>query len=285
MWAIDTRFSLFVAVYALFAAIAWLSVTPPASAAVKEVTFGVVPQQSAGELATRWVPVLRYLGDKADLHLSFKTARDIPTFERRLAAGEYDIAYMNPYHYTVFHERPGYRVFAKEAEKQLIGILVVRQDSPLRDIGQLNGVELAFPAPAAFAATVLPRARLAKLGIAVQPRFVGSHKSVYLGVAEGLFAAGTGIMRTFEMLPPAQRSKLRILWKTPAYTPHAFAYRPQVSPALVARLERAMFEMHTSEKGRLLLDGVGLRGIVSATDKEYDPIRQLDIKLLDRIGN
>jgi len=262
-------------------ALAWLAMASLATAAEREVTVGVVPQQSAGELASRWVPVLQYLSDKTHLRLSFKTARDIPIFEHRLAASEYDIAYMNPYHYTVFHQRPGYRAFAKEADKRLIGIVVVRNDSPLRDIGQLKGIEVAFPAPAAFAATILPRSTLSKLGIGVQPRFVGSHESVYLGVERGLFAAGTGVLRTFDMLTPEQRGKLRILWKTPAYTPHPFAYHPRLPSDIVARLERAMFAMHEDEKGRLLLDGIGLRGIVPAADAEYDAIRQLDIKLLD----
>lgn len=264
-------------------AAAFISFCPiaPTTAAKREVTVGVVPQQSAGELASRWVPVLQYLGSKSNLRLSLKTARDTPTFEHRLSASEYDIAYMNPYHYTVFQRRPGYRAFAKEAYKRLVGIVVVHKDSPVYDIVQLAGTEVAYPAPAAFAATILPSATFAKLGVVVRPRFVGSDESVYLGVAKGLFAAGTGVMRTFDMLPPEQRGSLRILWKTPAYTPHPFAYHPRLSRDLVARLERAMFEMHNTTDGRLLLEGIGFAGIVPATDKEYDAIRRLNIRLLN----
>ncbi|MFT7672206.1 MAG: ABC-type phosphate/phosphonate transport system substrate-binding protein [Gammaproteobacteria bacterium] len=36
--------------------------------------------------------------------VNFKTAPNIPTFKKRLAAGEYGFAYMNPYHYTVFNQ-------------------------------------------------------------------------------------------------------------------------------------------------------------------------------------
>ena len=82
--------------------------------AAVSLSFGIVPQQSAGKLAGLWTPILTYLSRKTGYAIHFKTARDIPTFERRLAAGDYDLAYMNPYHYTVFSRRPGYRVFAAE---------------------------------------------------------------------------------------------------------------------------------------------------------------------------
>jgi len=119
------------------------------------LTFGVVPQQSATKLARTWVPVLRLIGERSGVALQFATAPDIPTFEQRLAAGEYDLAYMNPYHYTVFHERPGYQAFAKEKDRLIQGILVVRKDAPYEKLADFEGRELAFPAPAAFAASVL----------------------------------------------------------------------------------------------------------------------------------
>ena len=61
------------------------------------------------------------------MDIRFTTAPDIPEFERRLLAGRYDLAYMNPYHYTVFSLKPGYIVVAKEKDKLIQGIVVVRK--------------------------------------------------------------------------------------------------------------------------------------------------------------
>ena len=77
------------------------------SGASSILRFGVVPQQSATKLAKQWVPLLNYLSEKTGHTIHFATAKDIPTFEQRCANGEYDLAYMNPYHYVVFHESPG----------------------------------------------------------------------------------------------------------------------------------------------------------------------------------
>lgn len=245
--------------------------------------FGVVPQQSASELARLWTPILAYLGRKTGYEIHFKTAKDIPTFERRLVSGEYDIAYVNPYHYTVFHRSPGYQVFAKEKDRKLKGVIVVRKDSPYRDITQLKGKTLAFPGPAALAATVLPQATLRKLGIAFVPKYVGSHDSVYLSVYKGLYPAGGGIVRTFENFNPSLRGALRILWATPGYTPHAIAAHPRVSAGVVERIQEAMLKMHEDPEGAVLLEAIGFKGLVVAQDADYDDIRRLDIQILEHL--
>ena len=61
------------------------------------LSFGIVPQQSATKLAYLRTPICKYLSDHTGQRVVFKTAKDIPSFEQRLAAGEYDIAYMNPF--------------------------------------------------------------------------------------------------------------------------------------------------------------------------------------------
>lgn len=191
----------------------------PAMAQAESLTFSVVPQQSASKLARLWSPVLAYLSEKSGVKLQFTTAKDIPTFEKRLSEGRYDISYMNPYHYTVFNRQPGYVVFARQKDKKIKGIVVVRKDSPLTELSQLADENLAFPSPAAFAASVLPRAQLQRENIHYQPKYVSSHDSVYLGVSRGVFPAGGGVMRTFNNTDPAVRESLKVLWTTNTYTP------------------------------------------------------------------
>ena len=247
------------------------------------LTFGVVPQQSAAELAKAWTPILNYLGERSGIPLRFATAKDIPTFEQRLAAGEYDVAYMNPYHYAVFHRAPGYQALAKERDRMLKGIVVVRKDAPYADIGGIAEGTVAFPGPTAFAATILPQAALKKLGVAIVPRYVASHDSVYLVVARGLAVAGGGIPRTFDNLSAEVRDQLRILWTTPGYPPHAIATHPRLPAAAAARLQAAMADMAADPKGAELLRTIGFKGLVAAQDRDYDEIRRLDIQLLEHL--
>jgi len=160
------------------------------------IHFGVVPQQSASKLAKIWRPILRHLSEETGLTFKFKTAPSIPVFEERVAAGSYDIAYMNPYHYTEFSKKPGYRAFAKAKNKSIRGIIVVRKDSKINQLSDFDQQTVAFPAPAAFAASVLPRAQFALDSIDVTPKYVSSHDSVYMSVARGVYVGGGGVKRT-----------------------------------------------------------------------------------------
>lgn len=246
--------------------------------------FGIVPQQSSTELARAWGPVLQYLSDKTGYRLVFETAKNIPTFEQRLAKGAYDFAYMSPYTYTVLHRGPAaYTAFAKEKDKKLTGIIVVRRDSEYKDIKDLRGKTVAFPAAAAIAASVIPRAHFERQGIPITPAYVSSHESVYLAVVKGLHPAGGGVMRTFNTLAEPVREQLRILWTTPSYTPHPFAAHKRVPAAAMQRLRDAMIGMNADPAAKPLLDRLAFVGIVPAEDGEYNDIRALNITVSEHL--
>ena len=250
----------------------------------KSLSFGVVPQQAASRLAEDWGPLLAEVSRRSGVSLVFRTAPNIPAFEERLATGDYDLAYMNPYHYVVFHKASGYTAFAKEQERRLKGILVVRKDSAVLKPADLAGKTVVFPAPAAFAASILPQAEFGRLKIPIETRFVASHDSVYRAVASGLHEAGGGIQRTFEAMPTDVREQLRVLSETPGYTPHALAAHPRVPAAIVERLRKAMASLADDEIGRALLAPLAFKGLVAAQDREWNDIRALDINLLARYG-
>ncbi len=252
--------------------------------AEESLSFGIVPQQSASKLASLWVPLLREVEQRSGVKLWFHTAPDIPTFEQRVAAGEYDFAYMNPYHYTVFSQAPGYRAFAKEQDKRIKGVVVVPKASPLNDITQLQGQQLAFPAPAAFAASVLPRASFEKKGISINADYVGSHDSVYRAVVKGLYPAGGGVVRTLNNMDAAIREQLRILWSTNGYTPHAFATHPRVPQQASQRVTAAFVSLGKDEVGRKLLDALRFKPLETALDSDWDDVRSLNIQLLSTPG-
>jgi len=140
-----------------------------------KLTFGVVPQQSASKLADKWSPILKRISEETGIQISFATAPSIPMFEKKLSEGEYDLAYMNPLHYTFYSQSPGYVAIAKQADKKIRGIIVAQKDAKLTSLNDLNNTSMAFPAPLAFAATVLPTAELKGQDIQIKPHYVKSH--------------------------------------------------------------------------------------------------------------
>lgn len=242
------------------------------------LTFGIVPQQTASKLARLWIPIMRHLSEKTGVNIHFRTAPSIPEFERRLSEGVYDIAYMNPYHYVVFSKSVGYRAFAKQSNKRLTGIVVVRKDSSMKNLMDINNKSLAFPSPAAFAATIIPRAELHNNGVKYTPKYVLSHDSVYRTVASGIHEAGGGITRTLNNLDENVRSQLKVLWQSKVYTPHAFASHSRVKAEVLEKVSMAMQMLDDKSESKLLLKAIRFKGIESAKDSDWNDIRALNIQ-------
>ena len=242
----------------------------------KAMSFGIVPQQSASRLAKVWIPFLNHVAEKSGYRSNFATARDIPTFEACLAKGAYDLSYMNPYHYTVFHDVAGYRAFARQSNKKLKGLIVVRKSANITRLEDLGGSDLAFPSPAAFGASVIPRAELRSRGVAFTPQYVRSHDSVYRAVSSGLVEAGGGVLRTFNTVPANIRDQLKIIYRTSGYTPHAFAAHPDVSEETLATISKIMRETATLAPGHLKT--LGMKGIEAAQNTDWDDVRSLKLK-------
>lgn len=249
-------------------------VWPLFAADQKSYTFGVVPQVSATRLAETWIPLLQELSKESGVDFRFKTAVDIATFDQRVTDQAYDFVYMNPYQYALASDRGQYQAFAHRKENTLQGILVVHKESPVIGLADLNYLHIAFPSPNAFAASMLARALLKKEGIRFTPHYVGSHESVYQVVADGLYPAGGGILRTFNTSDELVRDELRILWKTPLYTPHAFAHNHRVPGEIAGVVTKALLAID-SESHADILEPLGFKGFVMVQDSDWDDVRAI----------
>ena len=262
---------------ALLGACLSVATTPAATKAAETevLTFGIVPQQSASRLAKIWGPFLAELGEQAGVSFRFQTTKDIPTFEACLAAGVYDLAYMNPMHYAIFSREADYRAIARQSEKRLRGVIVARVGSEVETLSDLDGAQVAFPSPGAFGASILTRSTLSENGVNFTPNYVKSHDSVYRAVAAGLVPAGGGVTRTFGAVDPAVRENLQIIYETEGFTPHAIAVRADIENGVTGRIQEAFLAMAALHPD--LVDGVGMNGFERGEDADWDDVRALSM--------
>ncbi|WP_425440723.1 phosphate/phosphite/phosphonate ABC transporter substrate-binding protein [Photobacterium sanctipauli] len=244
----------------------------------KELVFGVVPQQSAAKLAQQWGPLLSAWSEVTGVKFRFATARDIPTFEQRLAEGEYDIAYMNPYHFTLVNHPQGYSALAHAKDKRITGVMVAKKGWD-KELSALDAQSLAFPAPRAFAASILTQSELRQKGLEITPNYVGSHDSVYMAVAKGIYPAGGGVMRTFNSIPDSLREQLTVIYKTQSYTPHAIAYKHSLDDETVALLHQSIGQLNHHEQAKGMFKALNIKGFELAVDSDWDDVVALGIQL------
>ncbi len=236
-------------------------------------TFGVVPQFEARALAAIWVPILEELEQRTGIRLKLVGSPRIPEFEEGFEAGEFDFAYMNPYHVLVANEKQGYIPLVRDGGRQLFGVLVVRKDSPIQSVAELDGQVISFPAPNALGASLLMRADLDALhNIQFSPVYVSTHTSSYLNVVLGRAAAGGGVMGTFSKQDSEVKDLLRVLYETRRTPPHPIAAHPRVPADIREKVQTAILEMAATPEGAEMLAGIPIREAIVTELTDYQDL-------------
>ena len=238
----------------------------------------IVPQQTATQTFTNWAPLLEQVGQQTNQCFELFVPTSIPQFESDLNDGLPDFAFMNPYH-AVMEWRAGEYVPLVASSEPIYGELSVSRDSKIQKIQDLKGSKIAFPAPNAFAASLLIRATLSQEGVQYDPIYLKTHSNVYRAVIRGDVAAGGGIHSTLLAEPAELKAELRVLMETKRYTAHPFSANARIPLALQYQIQNAFLEIGQTDEGRKLLIDVQLGEPKAVTFAiNYQPLEALQLE-------
>ncbi len=250
------------------------------TAAMAETVYkiGVVPQFDAKKIYSIWNPILKELEKQTGVKFKIAGSPNIPAFEKKFQAGEFDFAYMNPYHMLIANKTQGYVPVVRDHGRSLKGILVVKKDGEIKELKDLDGKELAFPAPNALGASLLLRAELAeKHGLKITPKYVKTHNNVYMNVQKGMAAAGGGVGRTFNAQKDNIKNDLKILYTTSAVAPHPLAAHPRVPAEIRDAVKTALLKLGEHESGKKLLKKIPMKKVGEGDLKDYSILNDLGL--------
>ncbi|MDP2783484.1 MAG: phosphate/phosphite/phosphonate ABC transporter substrate-binding protein [Sulfurimicrobium sp.] len=251
------------------------------NAAEKEVyILAVVPQFTPSEVHRNWTPFVEKLSKATQRRFEVRIYPSIPKFEEGFLNGEIDLAFMNPYHAVMAKRAQGYIPLVRDGANPLSGILVVRRDSPVKTIKELNGRELAFPAPNAFGASLYMRALLAEQEkISITPRYVKTHTNVYRHVIMGEVAAGGGVNNTLKHESPEVQAQLRVLFETPAVAAHPLAAHPRMPEGVRQAVTAALLDMGNDPAWQGMLAEMQMSRPVKADyARDYQALEKLKLE-------
>lgn len=256
--------------------VAGLCLSAPARAGAG-YSFGVVPQFEAREMAAIWIPILAELAKRTGLALTMKGSPRIPEFEIAFEAGEFDFAYMNPYHAMIAARKQGYLPLVRDAEP-LYGVLAVRKDS----------VEVAGRMSLRVQGYHLDMKQRIEIG-AHQQRgaegvwrwkgdlLAGKILDRLVGTVLGISEASGGVKASFDRQKPDRRESLRIIYETRKVPPHPILAHPRVPEAHRALLKQALLAMAATPEGAALLNKIPMSHPTSASKDEYALMSKLKL--------
>ena len=242
-------------------------------------TIGIVPQFEIRHIRKIWNPIIKEIEKNTGYKLKLIGSPTIPDFEREFNAGHFDFAYMNPYHILLARDSQGYIPLVRDNGRKLHGILVVRQNSGINSVKDLDGKKIAFPAPNALGASLLMRANLSNdYKIKFRPVYVKTHSSVYLNVAVKQTAAGGGVQKTLNQQRDNIKGALKILHKTPSVAPHPLAAHPRVPAEVREKIKNTFLLLGENAIGRSLLAKIPMKKVGEATMSDYTPLNKFNLE-------
>jgi phosphonate transport system substrate-binding protein len=266
---------------ALAAAILAASVARPASASGEHAyAFYVLNQRSIALTAQYWNPILTYVSRKSGVPLELRLAKSAKEGNANAEQGKYDFLYTNHF-FTPERDRLGYKVIARPAGPGIRAQIVVPLDSSIKSLEDLNGKEVAFVTPDAFAGYWLPMDALLRSKVDVKVVFTGNQEasSAQLRVNKVAAAAVNGsIMARYGR---RESFEYRALWTSELYQDLCIMANPKMPPDKIAAVREAFLNMAQDAEGRAilqagadLLKSVGDLGFVPAYERDYDNYRR-----------
>lgn len=264
----------------LAATLALLALGAKEATAGEARSFGVLNQRSATLTAQYWNPVLRYVSNKTGVPLELKMGKTAPETSAMIGRGEFDYVYSNTI-FTPANAPAGYKVFARPIEPAIQGQIVVPEDSPIRTLKELDGMEVGFPSTAAFAGYAVPMNALLRAGAKVKPVFAGNQEGIMGQMKAGrVMAAGvnSAVMRDYGQ---RENYRYRILWTSEDYLNLPISAHPRVPAREAAALRNAFVNMAADPEGKGVLEASAAvikqpppYGFVAADDMAYRNYRQ-----------
>lgn len=242
--------------------------------------FAVHPLHNPQLLHQKFEPLMRYLsahipGTEFDLDASNNYA----DYEQKLKQRLPHFSLPNPYHATLARDW-GYRVMAKMGNDEVFrGIFLVRKESPIKVPTDLKGKVVAYPAPTALAAAMMPQLYLQTHGVDVETQldnqYVGTHNSSIMNAYLGQSAASATwpvAWNAFQKANPKEAAELKVIWQTPKLIQNAVIVRNDVPAELVGQVSKLLTTLQDSAEGRALLEGIDTTSFEASDDRQFDVV-------------
>lgn len=259
-----------------------------------ELVLGIHPLFNPQKLFAVFNPLASYIEHQLpEVGVKVEASKDYPAYDTKIHNRQFDLLLPNPYQ-TIMALDHQYQVIAKAGKDDLFrGIILVRKDSGIDDIKDLKNGAIAYPAPTALAATMMPQYHLHTHGLNLKndttTRYVGSQESSMMNAILKLTDASATWPLPWKQLQqnkPDLANQLRVLASTPSLPNNSIMINQQtVSPQVAKRIQVILSEMHLSAEGRAILQNIGIQHIFVANNASYDPVIYFLEKFRQVIGD
>jgi phosphonate transport system substrate-binding protein len=214
------------------------------------------------------------LGEEVEIRL--QVVREYEDGVSLIVSGKVDFARLGPASYVVAKQRnPELDILAvesKDGANTFNGVICVRNDSPVTQIGQLKGKSFAFGSSDSTLGRYFSQLALMRAGVYARDlmryEYLGRHDMVGRAVGSGLFDAGALEETTFANMVAGGVPIRALLTFSNATRP--WVARSGLQPRIRDALRQAL--LHLNDPAAL--QALRFDGFVEGSDANYEPTRK-----------
>lgn len=255
------------------------TLTPTLAANDEGYSFSPVNQYGISVTAAYWNPIIGYVSEKSGVKLQLKIGRTSADTTAYVLAKEVDFVFSN-HLFSPEREKLGWKVFGRRQTPPVHGVIIVPADSPIRELAQLEGQEVAYPGPEALVSYKYPYAHLLSKKINTKVVFGGNADGALAQLYSGKVTAVGVNSQLAEGYARREGKNFRVLWSTPPLHDLALMHSSKVPEKHVKAVAAAFIDMRNDPHGREILDQasklVGLPTdaiFISSDGSEYSAYR------------
>jgi phosphonate transport system substrate-binding protein len=246
----------------------------------------VHPYLPATELIKKFSPLATYLGEKIGQPVQVKVSKSYRSHAERIGEGRMDLAYLGPASYVKITHMYGKQTILACLEVNgspfFHGMVIARQDSPVKTPQDLVGKKFAFGDPNSTMSHLVPRFMLWENGVSLeklkQYEFLGSHHNVVLGVLGGYYDAGgikEGVYYEYK------DRGLNMIAKSPPIAEHLFVANKNLPEETINSMRKLLLNL----KDKTILSSIkkSVTGMASVKDEDYESLRAI-LKQFDKLS-
>lgn len=247
----------------------------------KPLILGLHPYLSSTELYKRFSPLADHLSRQLQRPVKISIADSYESHITTVGKGNVDIAFMGPASYVKVTGRYGrvplLAAFEANGNKTFRGVIITRQDSPVKTVAQLKGKKFAFGDVNSTMSHLVPRYMLLNAGVNVKHLakydFLTNHENIALGVLSGNYDAGAIKEDIFTDYVKQGLIALAISAPLPD---HIFVARTGLPDDTVQKISKILQSLKNTEDGRSVLGSLQktLTALVPVEDADYKILRQ-----------
>jgi len=245
-------------------------ISMPAIAEKTALKLGIFPYVSSSKLINHNKGVQKYINESPQFKISLVSAKDVPTYIKKVKAFDYDLIFCAPHLARYFEKKYAYQRVAMTSHN-IVGIYLVKKDSPIYSLEELKEKNISLTPEKSIVHQVVLK-QLKEYNIVPGKNLdiiqVKTHNNAIYNVLNDISSASITGIKLWKNFPAEKKNKLRSIGKTEAISGFIVLAKPDLDEMAVVEIQKLLLSFKDSKAGGTYI----FNGFKLITDSEMQSL-------------